>query len=175
MKRLMWLLPVLLFLVVIAGFVWRIANPADSVIKSQLVGSKVPAFDLPPAVEGKPGLASADLAGGRPTLLNIFASWCIPCRVEAPVLDELHRRGVTINAIAIRDRGEDVAQFLAVNGDPFGRIGADQASRVQLELGSSGVPETFVIDGRGIITHQHVGPIAQSDLPSILAELEKAR
>ncbi|HEX6218169.1 MAG TPA: DsbE family thiol:disulfide interchange protein [Sphingomicrobium sp.] len=158
----------------IGALLWRLANPADTVIRSQLEGKPVPAFALPAAVPGKPGLSSTDLATGNPRLLNVFASWCVPCIGEAPVLDQLKRRGVAIDAIAIRDRPEDVAQFLASHGDPFGRIGSDLDSRVQLALGSSGVPETFVIDGRGIIRYQHIGPIDHGQIRLILAELEKA-
>ena len=88
---------------------------------------------------------------------------------------ELKRRGVRDRRIAIRDRPEDVAAFLARHGDPFERIGADDDSRVQLALGSSGVPESFVVDGRGIIRYQHIGPIEPDDVPTILRELEKAR
>lgn len=175
MSRAIRLLPVILLLLLVAGFVWRLANPADPAVRSQLVGQPVPQFELPPAVPGKPGLSSADLATGEPRLLNIFASWCIPCIVEAPVLEQLHRSGVPIDAIAIRDRPEDVAAFLRQHGDPFQRIGSDDNSRVQLALGSSGVPESFVVDGRGIIRYQHVGPIAPVDVPMILEELEKAR
>ena len=175
MSRAVRLLPVFLLLLLVAGFVWRLANPADPVVRSQLVGQPVPQFELPPAVPGKPGLSSADLSAGEPQLVNIFASWCIPCIVEAPVLEQLHRSGVPIDAIAIRDRPEDVAAFLREHGDPFRRIGADDHSRVQLALGSSGVPESFVVDGRGIIRYQHVGPIAPADVPKILAEMEKAR
>ena len=99
----------------------------------------------------------------------------MPCVAEAPVLIELKRRGVTIDAIAIRDRPEDVAAFLARHGDPFDRIGSDDRSQVQIALGSSGVPESFVIDGRGIIRAQHIGPIMAQDVPAILAALEAAR
>ena len=130
---------------------------------------------LPPAVPGTAGLSSADLATGEPRLVNIFASWCIPCRVEAPVLEQLAEAGVPIDAIAIRDRPEDVAAFLAQYGNPFQRIGSDENSRVQLALGSSGVPESFVVDGRGIIRYQHVGPLAPADVPAILREMEEAR
>lgn len=175
MSRAVRLIPIALLLLIVGGFVWRLANPADPTIRSRLVGSPVPQFTLPAALPGKPGLASAELASGEPRLVNIFASWCIPCRVEAPVLDELARRGVPIDAIAVRDRPEDVAAFLAQYGDPFQRIGSDEDSRVQMALGSSGVPESFVVDGRGVIRYQHVGPIAPADVPMLLAELEKAR
>jgi cytochrome c biogenesis protein CcmG/thiol:disulfide interchange protein DsbE len=107
--------------------------------------------------------------------LNIFASWCVPCISEVKVLAELRNRGVEIDGIAVRDRAEDIAQFLADNGDPYQRIGSDRQSRVQIDLGSSGVPESFIVDGRGIIRYQHIGAIETSDVPTILAKLEQAR
>jgi cytochrome c biogenesis protein CcmG/thiol:disulfide interchange protein DsbE len=174
-SRWLRLLPIALLGVVLAALVWRLANPEDTTIRSRLAGKPVPEFTLPPAVPGKPGLASAEFAKGRPRLLNVFASWCVPCIAEAPLLQRLKRRGVAIDAIAIRDRPEDVAEFLARHGDPFERIGSDDNSRVQLALGSSGVPESFVIDGRGRIRYQHVGEIEPDDVPLILAELEKAK
>ena len=174
MNRLRFL-PLLLLLGFVAIVAWRLSVPQDTVIRSRLEGQPVPAFTLPAALPGKPALASADLATGSPRLLNIFASWCVPCIAEAPILGELKRRGVAIDGIAIRDRPEDVAAFLARHGDPFHRIGADDTSSVQLALGSAGVPESFVIDGRGIIRYQHVGAIMEQDVATILAELEKAK
>jgi cytochrome c biogenesis protein CcmG/thiol:disulfide interchange protein DsbE len=88
---------------------------------------------------------------------------------------ELKRQGVAIDAIAVRDRPEDVAAFLARHGDPFVRIGADPESRVQLALGSSGVPESFIVDGSGIIRYQQMGPIEPDDVPTILREWEAAK
>ena len=175
MGRMIRFLPIVLLLGVVAGLVWRLANPGDTVIRSRLTGQPVPAFALPAALTGKAGLASADLAAGKPHLVNIFASWCVPCRTEASVLQDLKRRGVLIEGIAMRDRPENVAAFLARYGDPFERIGADANSNVQMALGSSGVPESFVVDGRGVIRLQHVGAIKTSDVPAILAELEKAK
>ncbi len=99
----------------------------------------------------------------------------MPCVAEAPLLAELERQGVPIDAIAVRDRPEDVAAFLAKHGNPFERIGSDPESRVQLALGSSGVPETFVVDGKGIIRYQHMGPIEASDVALIRREWERAR
>jgi cytochrome c biogenesis protein CcmG, thiol:disulfide interchange protein DsbE len=175
MSRWLRLVPMVLLALVVAALVWRLANPQDTRVPSRLAGKPVPQFALPPALPNKPGLASADLATGKPRLLNVFASWCVPCTAEAPVLSELKRRGVAIDAIAIRDRPEDVAAFLANHGDPFERIGSDDNSRVQLALGSSGVPESFVVDGRGIIRYQHIGPMEPQDMPLILSEIEKAR
>ncbi len=155
--------------------VWRLANPPETAIRSKLEGKAIAEFLLPPAIAGRGTLSSVNLADGKPKLLNIFASWCVPCIAEAPVLIDLKRRGVTIEAIAVRDREADVVDFLARNGDPYDRIGSDRDSRVQMALGSSGVPESFVIDGRGIIRYQHVGAINPSDVATILAELEQAR
>ena len=174
MKRARFI-PLVIFALVVAAVAWRLAVPRDDRIASRLEGQPLPAFVLPPAVPGKSGLASADLATGTPRMVNIFASWCVPCVAEAPVLMELKRRGVAIDAIAIRDRPADVAAFLAQNGDPFDRIGADSSSRVQIALGSSGVPESFVVDGRGIIRAQHIGPIMPGDVANILAAIEAAR
>ena len=174
MSRAVRFLPLVVLVAIIGALLWRLANPADTIIRSKLEGQSVPAFALPATVAGKPGLSSANLATGQPRLLNIFASWCVPCIGEAPVLDQLKRLGVQIDAIAIRDRPEDVARFLALHGDPFARIGSDVDSRVQLALGSAGVPESFVIDGKGIIRYQHVGPIEHHQIRTILAELEKA-
>jgi cytochrome c biogenesis protein CcmG/thiol:disulfide interchange protein DsbE len=167
--------PLALLLLFGAIVAWRLANPPDTVIRSKLEGRPLPEFALPAAVPGRPGLSTGDFRQGGPRLLNVFASWCVPCIAEAPMLMELKRRGAPIEAIAIRDRPEDIADFLKRHGDPFGRIGADADSRVQLALGSAGVPETFVVDGQGVIRFQHVGPIMADDVTLILSELEKAR
>ena len=108
-------------------------------------------------------------------MINLFASWCVPCIAEAPILMELKRQGVAIDAVAVRDRPQDVAEFLARHGDPFVRVGSDPQSNVQLALGSSGVPESFIVDGRGIIRYQHMGPIEPQDVPVLLREWEAAK
>lgn len=164
----------LLFLVIIA-LIWRLATPVDTAIHSRLEGKPVPAFTLAAALPGKPALGSADLAAGQPRLVNIFASWCVPCVSEVKVLQELKSRGAAIDGIAVRDRPEDLADFLVRNGDPYERIGSDPQSQVQIALGSSGVPESFVVDGKGIIRYQHIGPIEAGDVTMILSKLEQAR
>ena len=172
-----WLrfLPVALLGLFVAGVVWRLANPPDSTIQSEMVGKPVPEFSAAQVLPGKPALASADLADGRPKLVNVFASWCVPCIAEAPVLAELDRRGVPIVGLAIRDQPEAVAAFLARHGDPFERIGGDPQSELQMAFGSAGVPETFVVDGRGTVTMQHIGPIEPGDVPDIIRAVESAR
>ena len=175
MSRALRFLPLLILIAIVGALAWRLSGPADEKIPSKMVGQPVPAFVLAPATPGKPGLSSADLATGQPRLINVFASWCVPCIAEAPMLTDLKRQGVPINAIAVRDQPEDVAAFLARNGDPFERIGADPESRVQLALGSSGVPETFIVDGRGVIRYQHMGPIEPGDVAAVLRQWEAAK
>ncbi|MFB0613397.1 redoxin family protein [Aurantiacibacter poecillastricola] len=176
MKRLritLWVI-VLLAAGLFGLFAYQLSQPKDDFVRSAMVGQPMPEFDLEPIVESRPGLSRADLADGQPKLLNVFASWCIPCAAEAPQLEALERSGATIVAVAIRDRPEDVERFLAAYGNPFARIGRDDISEVQLAIGSSGVPETFVIDGDGVITYQHIGDIRDSDVPMLLDELRKA-
>jgi len=167
--------PLAILLVLISGLVWRLATPADTTIGSKLDGKPIPAFNLPAALPTKPTLNSADLATGQPRLVNIFASWCVPCIAEVKVLQQLKARGVHIDGIAVRDRPDDVANFLAERGNPYERIGSDTQSQVQISLGSSGVPESFVVDGKGIIRYQHIGPITDDEVPMILAKLELAK
>jgi cytochrome c biogenesis protein CcmG/thiol:disulfide interchange protein DsbE len=175
MSRGLRLLPIVLLVWLVIGLAWRLVKPADTAIPSQMVERPVPRFQLPAAIAGKPGLTSADLTSGQPRLLNIFASWCVPCIGEAPVLRELQQRGVRIDAIAVRDTPGALSAFLARNGDPYDRIGADRQSEVQIDLGSSGVPETFLVDGKGVIRRQYIGPLNASNIPGVLRELERAR
>jgi cytochrome c biogenesis protein CcmG/thiol:disulfide interchange protein DsbE len=175
MNRALRFLPLIILIAFVGAVAWRLGSPADEKIPSKLVGRPVPTFALAAATPGKPSLSSADLATGQPRLLNVFASWCVPCIAEAPLLLDLKRRGLPIDAIAVRDRPEDVAAFLARHGDPFERVGSDLESQVQLALGSSGVPETFIVDGRGIIRYQHMGAIEPGDVAMIVREWEAAK
>ncbi|WP_375248936.1 DsbE family thiol:disulfide interchange protein [Sphingomonas sp.] len=175
MKRWLLWLPLCAFGVVIAVIAWGLYQPADRTVRSAMVGKPLPDFALAPLLPGKPGLTSADFRQGKPRLLNVFASWCVPCIAEAPQLMTLKAAGVPIDAIAIKDTAPAVTGFLRANGDPYARIGSDVHSRVQLALGSSGVPETFVIDGRGVIVAQHVGDIRADDVPGLLQALADAR
>ena len=173
-RPLLWL-PLLAFAGLLGVIASGLFRPADRTVRSALVGQPLPGFALPPMIAGKPGLTNADFRNRQPRLLNVFASWCVPCIAEAPQLMALKRAGVPIDAIAIRDTVPAVAGFLARNGDPYARIGSDPTSRVQLALGSSGVPESFVIDGRGRIVLQHVGAIEADDVPRIVAAVQGAR
>ncbi len=175
MKRIWLWVPLGLFLMFFAVVAHGLMKPSSSTITSKMIGKPAPKFSLPAATNGVLGVGSANLTDGKPKLVNIFASWCIPCIAEAPVLGEMARRGVDIEGIAIRDRPQDVTRFLARNGNPYARIGSDVDSKVQMGFGSSGVPETFVVDGKGIIRHQHIGDIRAEDVPEILAALKAAQ
>jgi cytochrome c biogenesis protein CcmG/thiol:disulfide interchange protein DsbE len=159
------------FIALVAVGLWR---PASRDVHSAMIGKDLPRFDLPAAVPERPGLARSDMLGGKPRLLNIFASWCVPCAAEAQQLEQLRRLGVEVEGVAIRDKQDDLAAFLARNGNPYVRIGADPVSKIQFDIGSSGVPESFVIDARGVIRYQHIGVIAPDQVPLILAKLKEA-
>jgi cytochrome c biogenesis protein CcmG, thiol:disulfide interchange protein DsbE len=173
MKRVWLWIPLIAFVTLAAIFALTLRKPDDGLHRSKMIGKPLPEFTLPAASSSNPTLLRADFKG-KPRLLNIFASWCIPCIAEAPVLKQLAAQGVVIEAVAIRDKKADVDKFLARNGNPYRAIGSDVDSTIQLAMGSSGVPETFVIDGQGLIRHQHIGDIRADDIPEILAALKAA-
>ncbi len=174
-RRLVLWVPLLVFVFFVATVAIGLYAPSDRTIRSKMIGQPVPDFVLPPSLPGRPGLEGADLRNGEPHSVNVFASWCIPCIAEAPQLLAIAARGIPIDAIAVRDRPQDVAAFLQKWGDPYRRIGADTDSRVQMALGSSGVPETFVVDGAGIIRYQHIGDIRPEHVPEIVKAYEAAK
>jgi cytochrome c biogenesis protein CcmG/thiol:disulfide interchange protein DsbE len=175
MRRLVLWVPLGAFVLFLAVVAKTLFFPAGTAVYSGLIGKAMPEFRLPAAMPGRPGLSAESLRQGRPQIVNIFASWCGPCRTEARQLGELARSGLPVVGIAIRDRQEDLAAFLDTYGDPFSAIGADVDRRVQLNLGSVGVPETFIVDGRGIIRYQHIGEIKAEHIPTIIAAYEAAR
>ncbi len=169
----LWL-PLALFAAFVVLVLFGLLRPAPRDVASTLIGKPMPEFNLPPALPGREGLDSGVFAKGQPRLVNIFASWCLPCRVEAPQLAALASAGVPIDGISVRDSTQDLQAFLAENGDPFQRIGADDDGKVQLALGSSGVPETYVVDGKGIIRYQHIGEIRADQVAMIVEKLREA-
>ena len=173
MRWTLWI-PLLLFAFFVGLAGYQLSQPRDEFVPSTMIGKPLPEFELKAASTTRSGTSTADFRDGKPRLLNIWASWCLPCIAEAPHLESLRATGVEIVGVAIRDKPEDVDRFLGEHGNPYTRIGADDISAIQLEIGSSGVPETFVIDGQGIIRYQHIGDVRAENVPDLLAELEKA-
>lgn len=149
-----------------------------SVVPSAAVGKPVPAFALPGLAPGAPGFTSASLAGA-PRVVNVFASWCAPCRLEHPLLLRLAAQGVAIHGIAWKDPPADAAAYLAREGNPFVATAADATGRTGIDLGVSGVPETFVLDRQGRVVFRHAGPLTDeawaSDIAPLLARLKAQR
>lgn len=144
-------------------------------VPSALIGKPVPDFTLPP-LDGadRPALAAADLrAPGRPVLVNFFASWCLPCVAEHPMLVRLERAGVPVLGVAYKDRPEDALGFLRRYGNPYARIGVDLPGRVAIEWGLYGVPETYLVDGGGLIRWRWAGPLTEEVLARDLEPLLK--
>jgi cytochrome c biogenesis protein CcmG, thiol:disulfide interchange protein DsbE len=128
-------------------------------LPSQLIGKRVPDFALP-GLDG-PGIQAASLQNpGRPMLVNFFASWCVPCLEEASTLAALAKSGLPIWGIAYKDNPPDTRRFLAQNGNPYGRIAVDQPGRVAIDWGVYGVPETYLIDGTGIVRWRYAGALS---------------
>ncbi|HEY5070515.1 MAG TPA: DsbE family thiol:disulfide interchange protein [Caulobacteraceae bacterium] len=161
MRAATFLLPLVLFVLLIAAFVAGLDRD-PSRLPSTLIGRALPPFSLPPVRVGDPGLKSSDLTGA-PRLLNVFASWCVSCRVEHPVLLALKANGVPVDGLDWKDTPAAGAAYLADNGDPYGLVGNDLSGRVGIDLGVAAVPETFVIDRRGKVRYKQIGPIAPQD------------
>jgi len=160
--RLGTLMPFALFLAV-AGLLAIGLTMDPTLLPSQLIDKKVPQFELPPVKGRELGLASTDLVG-EVSLVNVFASWCVACREEHPLLMRLAAANtVPIHGLNYKDAPEDAANWLDERGDPYTRTGADIDGRVGIDWGVYGVPETYLIDRDGIIVHKHVGAIKRSD------------
>jgi cytochrome c biogenesis protein CcmG/thiol:disulfide interchange protein DsbE len=173
-RRLLYLMPVLLFAVVAGYFLWGLDSERDPrAVPSVMIDKPVPEFDLL-TIQGMddPGLAAADLRGQGVTLVNFFASWCIPCRAEHPVLERMVRdRGVRLVGINYKDKPGDARSWLAELGNPFARIGADESGRVAIDWGVYGVPETFIVDDAGRIRYRHLGPLTPDAVEEIVMPL----
>jgi cytochrome c biogenesis protein CcmG/thiol:disulfide interchange protein DsbE len=181
--RILALMPLAAFLVLAGIFLIRLGSGDASLIPSALIGKQAPTFDLPP-LEGLPGgkgLSDADLKQGHVTLVNVFASWCVPCRDEAPVLLEIARnkdlaaKGVRLTGIAYKDDPANTRQFLTEGGNPYAAIGTDRSGRTGIDFGVYGVPETYVVRGDGVISYKFIGPLSDQDVATTLPnEIAKA-
>jgi cytochrome c biogenesis protein CcmG/thiol:disulfide interchange protein DsbE len=175
--RLIYILPIGLFAVLAIAFAVGLGLRPD-IIPSPLIDQPAPDFKLA-ALPGRDdgGLSSADLKSDGPTLVNVFASWCVPCRAEHPLLMRLAReQGVHIVAINYKDKPENALAWLAELGDPFAKIGADTTGRVAIDWGVYGVPESFIVDRDGRIRLKQVGPLMDDDITGkILPTLRRLR
>ncbi len=170
--RLLFLLPVL----ALGALVFYLAKALDpdrdpARVASALIDKPAPAIDLPLLETGGGRLTNADF-GGEVVLVNFFASWCVPCRIEHPILMELgSKHAVPVFGIAYQDKPEDAMAFLAEFGNPFRRVGQDASGRMAIEFGVYGVPETFVIDKTGRIRMRHAGALDDATVEETLLPL----
>ena len=176
MKKFLFAVPLLLLVGLIGVFAMSMDRDPN-LVRSVLIDKPAPQFSLA-AVDGMtvPGFDTASLKG-KPTLVNVFASWCIPCRDEHPLLEALKAEtGVRLFGINHSDAPENARAFLAELGNPYDAIGADRDRRVSIDWGVYGVPETFIVDRNGTIVFKHVGPLsAESIEREVMPALEKAR
>ena len=173
-----FVVPIALFLSLAAVFAiylyqLGVGGKAVSDLPSALIDLPAPTFSLPPIEGDGPGFSSDRLRGGV-SLVNVWASWCPPCRQEHPRLMRLAREGVTLYGINYKDKPEAAKAFLAELGNPFRAIGADRTGRVAIDWGVYGYPETFVVDATGRVRYRHIGPIMEDDLTKKILPLVKA-
>ena len=175
-------LPLLIFAVLAALFWYALQTGDPSLLPSPMIGKKVPDFTLAPidglAADGRdiPGFASADLAQGEPTVVNVFASWCLECQVEHPVLLALAQQpGIRLYGIDYKDDMASARRFLGRYGNPYARVGADGSGRTAIDFGVYGVPETYVVTGDGKIAYRHVGPLTEEAVNAKILPLLKPR
>jgi cytochrome c biogenesis protein CcmG/thiol:disulfide interchange protein DsbE len=180
-RNLLVMLPLVAFLALAALFLYRLGTGDPSKLPSALIGRMAPATDLP-AIEGLtrddkpvPGLNSV-IFTGNVTLVNVWASWCVPCHDEAPLLDKLAQdKRIQIAGINYKDVPENARRFLNRYGNPFVASGVDANGRASIDWGVYGVPETFVIGRDGAIAYKLIGPITAENLVKVLQpEIEKA-
>ncbi len=176
MKRIFYLLPLALFFVLIGYFLISLRPGHDThELPSAMLNKPAPAFDIPDLGDDN----KLSLAGlkGHVVIVNFFASWCMPCRVEHPLLMRLSQEDhLPLYGIAYKDQPADSSRLLATFGDPFRQVGMDRDGRVGLDFGVYGVPETYVIDANGVIRKRFVGPLtaetAEKELIPLLKQLE---
>jgi cytochrome c biogenesis protein CcmG/thiol:disulfide interchange protein DsbE len=165
------LVPLTVFCVLAALFAFALRTGDPSRLPSALIGKPVPVVTLAPldgltdGIRPVPGFSSADLASGRVSVVNFWASWCVPCVQEHPLLVALKEKtGVPLYGINYKDQATAARRFLGRYGNPFTAVGIDGDGRAAIEWGVYGMPETFVVDGKGRIAYKHVGPITPETL-----------
>jgi cytochrome c biogenesis protein CcmG/thiol:disulfide interchange protein DsbE len=173
-NRLLYLLPLLTLAIMAGFFAWSLSSGRDpAAIGSALVGRTAPRLAAAALQEGASPLTDALLKTGKPVLVNFFASWCAPCQIEHPLLLRLAERdGVTIIGIAYKNKPEEARAWLKRLGTPFKETGLDPDGKLALDWGLSGVPETYLIDGAGIVRLHYRAPLSERDLAAIMPLLK---
>ncbi|MGN6516418.1 MAG: DsbE family thiol:disulfide interchange protein [Rhizomicrobium sp.] len=180
MKRLIYIVPVLAFVAIaaflFAGLVER-THTAPDVLPSMLIGQPAPRMSLPPLDAQAKAFSTADLRAGHVSVVNVFASWCAPCREEAPALRALSAlKGVALYGMVQKDTPSKARAFLNDLGNPYSRIDLDADGHASIDWGVYGVPETFVVDGHGIVRLRYAGPLTADTLQStILPAIARAQ
>ncbi|MBT3171593.1 MAG: DsbE family thiol:disulfide interchange protein [Rhodospirillaceae bacterium] len=152
------------FAVLAAVLAWQLLTGSPDKIPSALIDKSIPEFDLPPIPGWDKGLSSADIVEGGVSIVNVFASWCGPCRIEHPLLMDIAAQEILpIWGLNYKDQPADAARWLGELGDPYTQIGSDLSGRVGIDWGVYGVPETFVIDAGGRIVYKHIGVLTRID------------
>ena len=175
--------PFVIFVALAGLFLLALFSGDPSRLPSALIGKPAPEFKLDAldglVADGKPvpGFETASLNKGRVSVVNVWASWCVPCRVEHPYLMKLaENKSIQMFGINYKDGSAAARRFLGHLGNPFVAVGVDGSGRTALDWGVYGVPETFVVNGKGEIVHKHVGPIDDAALTNtLLPAIEKAR
>jgi cytochrome c biogenesis protein CcmG/thiol:disulfide interchange protein DsbE len=174
------ILPLIAFAGLAALLYVRLGAGDAARLPSALIGRAAPSLDLP-GLGDKPGLADADLRQGHVTLVNVFASWCVPCHTEHEFLlalandPVLKAEGVALLGVAQKDSQENIRRFLGAAGDPYAKVGLDSDGRAGIDWGVYGVPETFIVRGDGVIAYKVIGPISAESLDSVVKpEIAKA-
>jgi cytochrome c biogenesis protein CcmG, thiol:disulfide interchange protein DsbE len=168
-RLLLWPLAIFAVLAVLFAFALRSGDPSK--LPSALIGKRAPeigfaALDgLKDGAHAVPGFSAAELAGGKVTVVNFWASWCVPCVQEHPLLGVIKQRtGTPIFGVNYKDQTSQARRFLGRYGNPFSAVGVDADGRGAIEWGVYGMPETFVINGKGEIVYKHVGPLSADSL-----------
>jgi cytochrome c biogenesis protein CcmG/thiol:disulfide interchange protein DsbE len=182
-RRLGLIVPLLIFAAMAGLFAFALRSGDPSRLPSALIGKPVPTTEFPPLEglrdDGGPvtGFTSKDLAAGKVSIVNFWASWCVPCVQEHPLLVELKARsGVDLYGVNYKDQATAARRFLGRYGNPFTAVGTDATGRNAIEWGVYGMPETFVVNGRGEIVYKHVGPISAESLAQrLIPAIEAAR